>query len=98
MPRKTGISEGSIDYKVRGGKLIRMRVKYSGNRIEEVRINGDFFIHPEEAIEELETSLGGLSLEEAFEAIRCFSSNVEMIGVSSGDLISALKLAVKNDF
>ncbi len=98
MLQKSGISEGKADYKVPGGKLIRMRVRYSGDVLREVRINGDFFLHPEEALEKLEESLKDRSLKEAVEIIREFCQHVEMAGVSSEDFIKVLKLAVKKDF
>lgn len=95
MPQESGISEGKIDYKVPGGKLIRMHVIYSGDVLREVRINGDFFLHPEEALEELEDSLKDRSMGEAEKIIRRFCRGVEMAGVSPEDFIRALKLAIK---
>ena len=49
--------------KVEGGKMLRVRGETSGGRISSIVITGDFFLHPEEAIESLETSLKGALLE-----------------------------------
>ena len=56
---------GRAKYKVEGGKLIKIQLEKSGNAIEKIRIMGDFFLHPEELIEEVERTLEGRPLEEA---------------------------------
>ncbi len=94
MPQESGISEGRADYKVSGGKLIRVRVWHDGDIIRKLRFNGDFFAHPEESIEELEESLEGMEAEESFEIIRDFFRRNEVIGASAEDFISALKAAL----
>jgi len=56
---------GKAELKVPGGKLLRVSSTIKGGRIEEVRITGDFFMHPEDAIDELERRLKGVSSDEA---------------------------------
>jgi len=56
---------GKAVYKVEGGKMIRVQLTERGGRIQEVRITGDFFLHPEELIEDLETALVGQPLRES---------------------------------
>jgi lipoate-protein ligase A len=97
MAQKSGISEGRVDYKVSGGKLIRVRVRYRGDVIESVNFYGDFFMHPEEAIEELEKSLSGKRLDEAERTILSFFDDVELIGAKPDDFINALRIAVNTD-
>jgi hypothetical protein len=55
---------GKAEMKVPGGKLLRATSTIKDGRIEEVRITGDFFMHPEEAIDELERRLRGVQLDE----------------------------------
>ncbi len=92
MKAKNGISKGEI--KVKGGKLIRCEIKFEEDKIKEIKFTGDFFIHPEEAIEKLEENLKGKSIEEAEEAIAKFFENVEVIGAKAGDFIEVIKKAV----
>jgi hypothetical protein len=46
--------------KVPNGKLLKVTVEFKDDIIEKVQIKGDFFIHPEESIDELETTLKGI--------------------------------------
>jgi len=55
---------GRAAYKVEGGKLIKVQLEERDGRIEKVRIMGDFFLHPEDLIEEIERNLVGKALEE----------------------------------
>jgi len=48
---------GKAEYKVKGGKLIRVQLYRRGNKIDKIKITGDFFLHPEDLIEELEKTL-----------------------------------------
>ncbi len=55
---------GKAEYKVIGGKLIKVQLSVKGNMIEKIKVTGDFFLHPEELIEELEEALVGQALNE----------------------------------
>lgn len=59
---------GRAELKVPGGKLLRAASTVRHGRLEEIKITGDFFMHPEEALEELEERLKGIQADE--EAIR----------------------------
>jgi hypothetical protein len=50
-------------HKSRGG-LIRCDLTLEGNQILKVTISGDFFLYPEEALEDLTNALKGLPFEE----------------------------------
>ena len=50
-------------YKVKDGKMIRVSLRESGGKIGKIKITGDFFLHPEEIVEELETVLIGKPLK-----------------------------------
>ncbi len=47
--------------KVKGGKLVRVKAAVQGGRLAEVRIEGDFFVHPEEGLAKMEVALTGLN-------------------------------------
>ena len=51
-----------VDHKA--GKLIRIRTETKGDEILDIRITGDFFTIPKEAIFHLEDALRGKRLEE----------------------------------
>jgi len=53
----------SFDYKPKNGKLLRIILHYEGNQIRQVKIFGDYFLYPEEAIFEIEKSLVGVRLK-----------------------------------
>ncbi len=46
--------------KVKGGKLVRVKAAVQGEVLAEVRIEGDFFVHPEEGLAKMEAALEGL--------------------------------------
>ncbi|MGQ9759550.1 MAG: lipoate protein ligase C-terminal domain-containing protein [Candidatus Methanomethylicaceae archaeon] len=74
--------------KVSGGKLLKVRIKEEKGIIKEARISGDFFIHPEEALEEIERCLIGIPLGRSREALKKFVSGreVRIIGFDLEDL------------
>ena len=55
---------GRAELKVPGGKLLRVASTIRGERIEEIKITGDFFMHPEEALDVLEKKLQGVKGDE----------------------------------
>ena len=52
------------EYKVAGGKLLRVQLSEKDGRIRQVKITGDFFLHPETFIENMEEDLAGQPLDE----------------------------------
>ena len=51
-------------YKASGGKMIRLTVDHTDNKIQNITITGDFFLYPEETLEEMEKELRGLEIKE----------------------------------
>ena len=52
------------EYKAEGGKLIKIQLRKEDDKIGFIKITGDFFMHPEDIIEDLERVLLGCSLDE----------------------------------
>ena len=50
-------------YKVPEGKLLKIFLEFDEDRINSVKITGDFFVYPEESIETLEKELKNALLE-----------------------------------
>jgi lipoate---protein ligase len=86
----------TITEKVPGGKLVRVKVDF-GEKINSLQITGDFFLHPEDMIEEIEKGLVGCSVgDELQEKIQQVISqhNIELIGFSAEDIARLVKKAV----
>lgn len=92
---------GFAEEKVPGGKLLRVKVDCD-KAVEKVQISGDFFLHPEESIKELESMVFGIDadMEEnniaSLIAEEVKTKNIEMIGVSPQDIARVLKKAIAN--
>ena len=90
---------GSAKLKVQGGKLVGGKLEY-GEEIEEVRIVGDFFMHPEEAMEDIERSLVGVGVGEDERRIAGIVAKVvkdkriTMVGITPEAIARVLKMAV----
>jgi len=85
------------EYKVPGGKLIRVRVEAEANRIKGIKFTGDFFLHPETDLEELERLLIGVEAKAVREAISKFfeERGTILIGVSPGDFVKVVLKALR---
>ena len=86
-----GISEGRAI--IKEGKLIRVKAKFEDDRIKSVRITGDFFLHPEEAIEKIEKSLIGVKIGEIRQKLEDVMKNMEYAGISPQSLAKAIEEA-----
>ena len=86
--------------KIPGGKLLRIKVDYE-DRINSVKITGDFFLHPEEAIGDIEKSLLGVKADQGESVIANIISEVvkakriELIGITPEAIARVVKGAMK---
>ncbi len=82
------------EHKVQGGKLIRVLLEEDRGRVARIRITGDFFLHPEEAIFEVERALEGAELAEGplLERIKEVyrSAGAFSIGAGPEDFVKAI--------
>ena len=89
---------GRVEFKVPEGKLIAAEAEAEGGRIVRIKITGDFFMHPEEAIEDLEGSLMGVPVDEGSleEAVNGFfgGRSIELIGVASRDFVHVIRMSL----
>jgi lipoate-protein ligase A len=59
------------EFKIPGGKLVVVDLAVEHGRLEQVRVSGDFFLEPDEALDAINAALGGMHASapaEAFEA------------------------------
>jgi hypothetical protein len=99
MTQMPGISNGNSVYKVDGGKMIKISLAVDDAVIRDLRITGDFFVHPEDAVELLENKLAGTRIDDlAVNIDKEFAgnANVQLVGIGTVDIVHAVKLAQKN--
>jgi len=96
--------------KIKGGKMLKVSVEVeeeSGagggceRRITKVRFYGDFFLHPEDTIEEIEKALIGECVDKdrmvkKIEAV-LREANAEAIGVSPMDFADIIVVALRSE-
>jgi lipoate-protein ligase A len=51
------VKVGHCTHKVPNGKLLKVTVEFTDDTLKKVLIKGDFFIYPEESLDELEIAL-----------------------------------------
>jgi lipoate-protein ligase A len=102
MPAKSPMIKrsGSAIRKVPGGKMIRIDVVFTKS-LEKVSITGDFFLFPEDALDEVEAALRGVDLPLDPETITATieeilrSHKAELIGVSPLEITATLQEALR---
>jgi len=95
MHKKSGILKGEL--KARGGKLIRCTLTVKNNIIQTIQITGDFFLHPEEKILDLEKLLTGCQLTEVHitSHLNQFFQDATVIGATPQDFLNLIMLTSK---
>ncbi|MDX9850736.1 MAG: lipoate protein ligase C-terminal domain-containing protein [Anaerolineaceae bacterium] len=82
------------------GKMLRLDVIYS-EKIESLKITGDFFLHPEETLDQISEELTGVAVpiqkELLFRKIKYImdSNEAEMIGITLEDILNTLDEATQ---
>ncbi len=90
----------SAEQKIKGGKLVGVILEH-GDRITSIRIIGDFFIYPEDALYKIEKALIGLSANASKgEIVKAINGAVaeekaELIGITAEAIAETMAIAVK---
>ncbi len=84
------------EYKIPQGKLLACTVETEKDKIIELKISGDFFMHPEDSITSLENAVRGSKITEYPEKIREYFKNnkITLLGVAQDDFINVIRLAL----
>ncbi|MFX0108252.1 MAG: lipoate protein ligase C-terminal domain-containing protein [Candidatus Hodarchaeota archaeon] len=89
---------GSSTYKVPDGKMIKVRLEVENNRIQSLTILGDFFLHPEDTIIEIEKGLLGSEavIDELSSVVTDIleENKAILIGATANDIARAIMMAV----
>lgn len=85
--------QGKSILKVPGGKLLKIFLDYD-DKINKIKITGDFFLHPEESLEKLEEELIGLELDKdlLLKKIDGFlkKNNIKLFGINSENIVEGI--------
>lgn len=85
--------------KITNGKLVAVEVWAESGLVSRAKITGDFFLHPEEAIEAAERSLAGLPISsteaEVASRLRASLQGCELIGATAEDFARIFVRAVR---
>ena len=87
-------------YKIPGGKLVKVKLSIASGKIDQVRVMGDFFLHPEETIQVIEDSLIGCKEDE--NSIKLVieqvlnNSDATLIGAAASDFSKTIMMAWKS--
>ncbi len=90
----------TFTHKIPNGKLVRVFVEIEKEIISSVKITGDFFIHPEESIFEIEKALAGCKItigeEELIGLIEdaVEKTGAELVGIDAKGIAFAILGAV----
>ena len=82
-------------FKVPDGKLIKVKLRIESGKISEIKILGDFFLHPEETLLHLENSLVGseaavMTIEKT---INNALKDATLIGATAADIAKTIMMA-----
>ena len=93
--------QGEATEKVPGGKLVRIKVDFDDS-VKDIKITGDFFLHPEECIHEIENIMKNVEINFDDNTIIAKidgvlkENNAELIGINSETLAKTLRKAIEN--
>ncbi|AKU16792.1 lipoate--protein ligase family protein [Luteipulveratus mongoliensis] len=95
------MSEGSVrgEYKVLGGKLVAVDVEVADGRLARAAVSGDFFLEPDEALEDINAALIGMPVESTVAQLAsaidgALDDSVSMIGFSAEAVGVAVRRAL----
>lgn len=87
------------EYKVPGGKLLVVDLRTQGNVLADVRLSGDFFMEPPEALDIINGALNGLpqdadsaQLEQAVQS--AIAGDVQMFGITVEGIVTVIQRAL----
>jgi lipoate-protein ligase A len=90
------------DYKTPGGKLVSVSFDIVDQHIRNVQVSGDFFLYPEEALDDIREALEGLHTQSSRDAIArgidsSLAAGVSLVGFSSEAVAIAVERGLGHD-
>jgi len=83
------------NYKPENGKLLKIFVEFTGSKIAEFKLRGDFFMHPESSLETLEEFMLTLDMSKNFtQSLERFlvDNQIQVFGFIPQDLYDFLTM------
>ena len=86
--------------KTPGGKMVGITASVSNDSLSNVKITGDFFMHPEDALSGIENALAGMKITDDAQAFESRvsgvvdSNSVELVGFTSETIANLAKAAI----
>jgi hypothetical protein len=76
-------------------KLLKVSIEKEGDIIKNIKISGDFFIYPEEALDELEEFIKNKSINDLKDKLESFikNKNIIILGFKINDLLELIENA-----
>ena len=98
------MTQGVHTEKVPGGKLLRIKVDFNpeDGLVEDVQMHGDFFIHPEEFVEDIEQLLVNLDQKDSEESIAAAlqrlieDEEAQIVGITPESIAKSFRTALSN--
>ena len=94
--------KGIATEKVAGGKLVRIKANFEDSKILSLQITGDFFLHPEEKLKEIEDLFFGKNIffdeKKAQEEIEKIveKNGMTLVGINPEAIVKITKQAILN--
>ncbi|MBD3387912.1 MAG: hypothetical protein GF416_02585 [Candidatus Altiarchaeales archaeon] len=86
---------GKAILKVPGGKLLKADVRHENGRILKAKVTGDFFMHPESRMDELDEQLRGIKAGDVRKVVKKALEGAELYGVDAESIVKVICEAVK---
>ncbi len=79
-------------------KLLKLELEWDEGFISDIRIRGDFFMHPEESVYDLERALTGSSISSVLQNVRDFFEQQDVVpfGIDAKAIADAVAIAQKS--
>lgn len=99
MPPQESTTRHHAEYKVPGGKLVVIDLDVHSGHISNVRLSGDFFLEPPEALDALNQALETLPTETPDDVIvqrldAALGDDAQMFGFSAEAIVVVLRRAL----
>ena len=88
------------EFKVPGGKLVVVDLEVTGDKLADVRVSGDFFLEPDDALAAIDAALTGLPAETDARALAAavqaaLPAGAQLLGFSPESVATAIRRALQ---
>lgn len=86
-------------YKVKGGKLLIIKIEIENNLIKKFQLLGDFFLYPEEKISSIENVLINTRREDVLDTLKNViqKEKIQLLGFTEEDIVLLINQAFEDE-